>query len=195
MKKIIALVLLVVLISTISFAETIQSERGEITVKDGDTLTRNSMWSGTVENLNDVFFDSWNFTRQQPHSEVFKNCTNLTFYKCLLTNVEIPKDSTVIDSLTIHREEKVVGNEVHLIIECGDNKTRTYKYVAQDLVEEELLELGIPKSSIANIKQSVVDTYVQQGKDVVDEKGTMELIDVKDTPSDKSYSGISRFIR
>jgi len=168
-------------------------------VKDGDILYNNSKWEGLVENLNDVTFVRWNFSRSTPHTEVFKNCTKLSFYQCNLNNVEIPTDSTVIDCLTIHQEEKLVGSEIHRIVECGDNKTRTYliKKENLDIVEADLLDKGIPKAKIPDIKKAVVDTYIEQGKEtiIIDGKVTEELIDTKETPIEKSYKSIKRFIR
>lgn len=173
-----------------------------IDAPDGATLYNNSVSykEPLIENLNDVCFVRWNFQRDIPHTEVFRNCTNLTFVECNLMNVEIPEDAEVIDCLTIHREVKKVGNEIRLIIECGDNKTRTYKVHTEnlDLVEADLAEMGIVGEKLTpSLKKAVVDDYIEKGKKTVEIGGNVweELIDVKDTPSDKSYKHIKRHIR
>jgi len=187
------------LICGVCFAETIDTARGTITFENGDVLKRNSMWEGQVENVHDVIFNNWNFARKQPHTEVFVNCSNLAFYQCNLNNVEIPEDATVIDCLTIHQEKKKIEDKDCIIIECGDNKTRTYEIIKEDIdiVEEDLLEMGITEDKISTIKQSVVEHYVEKGKEVLiqDGKEEMKLIKTEETPDAKSYKHIKRFIR
>lgn len=178
---------LFLLIPSLCWAQTIDLEtaRGTIKVKKGDTLAQNSKWKGQVIGLEDVTFRNWNFVRKTPHTEIFVNCKNLTFVQCNLTNVEIPKDATVIDSLTIHVEEKKVGNKLHRIVECGDGKTRTYLIEKEDfdVVEHDLKEMGMSTLAISNVKQSVANEYTKKNKEVLIKDGKINktLIDTKPT--------------
>jgi len=179
-------------------AATIQTARGEIIVQDGEVLKRNTMRDGQIVGLKDVVFNGWNFARpSQPHSEIFVNCENLTFYQCNLTNVEIPADSTVIDCLTIHRKEYNEHGKRYIEIQCGDNKTRTYEVDTEiDLVDEDLMDIGIEDLS-PQLKQSIVEHYVLNGKPTISQDGEeLILINTEETPNEigQGYRHISRFI-
>lgn len=138
-------------------AQTITTARGDVEVNDGDVVcaplyynkdtegictvkSKVTMWSGTVDGLNDVTFIGCNFSRKSPHSVVFTNSTNLTFIACNMTNVEGQSDFKYGPRTPhFHVEEKDVAGETHRIVERHDNKTVTYILVETefDLIEEE----------------------------------------------------------
>lgn len=200
-------------ICSLCFADaTVQTARGPQFIKDGTTAFRivriddeykvvyhNSMWSGTIDGLNNVTFKNWNFSRTTPHTIVFTHSTNLTFIQCNLNNVEIPLDSTVEDSLTIHQRQYEMLGKKYKEVECGDDKTRTYRIdeTDVDLIEEKLKDLGMEKSDIDKVKDNVKDKYILEGKETVIIKGRKRevLISTEDTPYEKTYKRIKSFTR
>ncbi len=126
--RIIILVLLLIL-TPLAYAETVNSARGQIDIQKGDIVYHQSFWEGQISNLEDVTFVECNFARKQPHTQVFVNCKNLHFIDCNLTNVELQNDFIIQGSLTIHtREYEALGKE-YREVECGDNKTRLYERI------------------------------------------------------------------
>lgn len=166
-------------------------------VKNGDHLGHNALPKGEkIMNLTDVLFEGWSMAQDEPHTEVFVYCSKCILYQGNYTNVEIPADFIVIDALTIHVEEKEVSPGVwHKIIECGDNKTRTYSIQKEvDIVEEDMRDAGITEITPA-IKKAVYDTYIAQGREVIEtDADRLTLINTKETPVEKSYKHIKRLI-
>lgn len=174
------------LIGSVAFAEPIITARGQIEVNDGDTLKRNSMWEGQVKNLNDVIFIGWNFARKIPHTKVFVNCANLKFIDCNLVNVELQDDFIVDGSLTIHKRFYSIGDENFEEVECGDNKTRTYRIIDEEI---DIVDRDFPEFN-AGQKKKLRDKLIEQGLETTERLQQIILIDVKETPDAKKIRAI-----
>lgn len=167
-------------------AEQITSARGIVTINDGDTYKGNSFWTGTIENLDNVTFIKTNFSRKIPHTDVFVNCTNLIFIDCNLVNVELQADFKTQDSLTIHRREYGNLGINYIEVECGDNKTRTYRIDAEtiDTVERDFKTLSVADKD--KIKQKYMDDGINYTEDNIEEV----LISKMETPDAKKIKAI-----
>ena len=181
--------------------DTVQTARGEVYIEDGTTpftihpktgkkVYSNLMSSGTVENLDDVTFIGWNFSRKIPHEIVFINCTNLTLIECNLVNVEMQADFTADRSLTIHKRKYEMLGKKYTEVECGDNKTRTYREDedVHDSVEDKFKDFKKEdKDKIkAELEADGVQTVFINKIDV--------LISTEETPNEKKikHSRITR---
>jgi len=181
LKQIFLITNLLLICCQLVFGETIQSERGPVTVENGDTLRQNSAWTGTIENLDDVTFIEWNFSRSVPHTVVFMNCTNLKFIDCNLNNVELQADFEFDGSLTIHQKKYEIAGIKYKEVECGDNKIRTWRI--DDIFEDDV------EDNFPDMKQKDKDKLKQMYQDDDREyQRTIKkevLIDEVETPSDK----------
>lgn len=167
-------------------AGEVQTARGLRNINNGDVIRKNSMWEGQIKDLEDVTFIGWNFSRLIPHTIVFVNCKNLKFVDCNLNNVELQEDFIVQGCLTIHQETKQVGTEKHRIIECGDNKIRTYKVVDETI---DIVERDFPTLSKVN-KDKIRTKYEDEGIVTVYTDQQEKLINIGDTPDDKKIKAI-----
>lgn len=159
----------------------------KITVLDGSIVKGpNSKWHGTIENLDSVVFQNWNFNREIPHTQVFVNCTNLTFIDCSLVNVELQDDFIHQGSLTIHVTECENLGVKYRKVECGDNKIREYDVSEYeiDIVDQEFPELE------DNVKEKIRKKYKDDGMETVEKYKKNILVKVEETSDDKKIKGI-----
>lgn len=176
MKLTYCIVLTLLLICGNAYAITMPTARGNLEVADGDVLGGNSMWEGTVKGLNNVTFYDWNFSRQTKQ-EVFINCTNLTFVRCNLRNVIIPKDRDfkIIDCNHFYYREFEQDGQLYAetIHENGDKVTAMVLRETFDVVDREFTdEKGYDDIKRAEIRQQ----YIDEGLPV--ERKIDDIIDV-----------------
>lgn len=164
----------------------IQTARGPQTINNGDTVYGNSKWSGTIDGLENVTFVSWNFSQQNPHTQLFINCSNLTFIDCNLNNVELQSDFTVDGCLTIHQRTYKDNGKDYKEIECGDNKTRTYEMTEEDI---DVIERDFKTLSLAD-KQKIRDKYEEEGVETTIRSENQVLVNIEETPNDKKITAI-----
>lgn len=173
------------LLTSVCYAEQIQSARGIVEINDGDIYRGNSFWEGTIENLDNVTFVGTNFSRPEPHTEVFINCSNLTFVDCNLVNVELQDDFTTWGSLTIHIEEYEQGNKRYRKVEDGKNKTKMYEKIEEDI---DIVERDFPDLKKKD-KNKIKEKLKEQNVEVIKHIEREILISVEDTPNEKKIKG------
>jgi len=156
-------------------AKTVITARGSLEINDGDTVRKNSMWEGQITGLKDVTFIGWNFARKTPHTEVFINCSNLTFIDCNLTNVELQTDFIIDGSLIMHKREYEMLGVKYEEIEYKNGRTKEFKVeeIETDIVERDYSELSKEKKdklreTIPNIFEEKI-TLISEG-DTTNEK-------------------------
>ncbi len=97
----------------------IDTARGNQTVTEGDILGQNSMFTGTIDSVSNITFYGWNFSRKTL-TEVFTDCTNITFIDCNLMNVEFPDSSEFKFINSNPKRRKRVGDKI--IFDSGDGQ-------------------------------------------------------------------------
>jgi len=181
MKILIAFLLL----TSVCFAEQVQSARGIVEINDGDIYRGNSFWTGTIKNLDNVTFVGTNFSRKTPHSEVFINCTNLTFIDCNLNNVELQSDFKHKGSLTIHQREYEMLGIKYKELEDGHGKTKVY-----ELIEEEIDIIERDYSTFNDEQKELIrQKYQEQELPITITEKRTELKTIKETTSEKRIKG------
>lgn len=180
------LLILFLLLPSLCFGATIQTARGPLEVKNGDTLQCNSMWVGTIDGLDKVTFVGWNFSRDIPHTEVFTHCTNLTFIDCNLNNVELQDDFTTQGSLTMHQREYESLGKTYKEVECGDNKIRLYELISEDI---DIIERDFGNLTKADKDKIKAELYRDE-MGYIEHREEQILISTEDTPSEKIIKGI-----
>ncbi len=154
---------IVLIIMFLSFAincgaESITTSTVVLSVENNDTVGgRHEYYSfheGIIENLENVIFSHWNFSREEPHTKVFKNCKNLKFVKCNLVNVKLQKDFIVEDSLIMHKKKYEENGIKYEEIETIYGKTHKYRI---DKNEKEEIETLISVKDTSNDKKITVN--------------------------------------
>ena len=140
---------------------TIQTARKSLFIKDGSTVQRDSFWTGTIENLDNVTFVGWNFSRKTPQTEVFKNCTNLTFIDCNLVNVKLQSDFIIKGGLAIQKRTYEKDGKNYNEVECADGKTRTYEIIVEQENDVDTKYSDLTKAQKDKIKQDFTDNEIE----------------------------------
>jgi len=180
--------ILIIFLLCIAFpceAVTVNFARGPMEVKNGDTVTGwKSFFEGTIDGLENVTFEKINFSRGVPRTVVFTNCKNLTFIKCNLANVLVPKDSIVEDSLIVQSREYEQLGKTYRKVECKDGKTRTYEVKDEivDVIDRDYKDLNTDE------KEKLKSQYDKLGIEYTEETHEVLLILTEDTPNDKKIS-------
>jgi len=187
-------------------AWTIDTARGTQEVLEGDVLGQNSYGKTPFSDLNDVTFYKWNFSQEEPETDIFTNCTNITLIGCNLVNVHLPdgKGFEVIDCLTIQKNEKKYkdfDSDMKNIIKSAYGKTPTDDEVFNITIDEDdnmttyqidEEEFDIVERDFAHLselgRQKIKDNYTEQGIPVMRKKEeTFVKLKREIAPNDKKY--------
>jgi hypothetical protein len=175
MNKTIKFILLFLLIPTLCFGAEITTARGAITINNGDTVKQRTMPEGQIKGLKDVTFIDWNFTRENPHTEVFVDCSNLTFIDCNLVNVELQDDFIVDSSLTLHkRRYSEIGVDKEEV-ELRDGTTKIYRIDDKDTINETRTLLTTKETEDA---KKIQVKYVNPKTRIIKSINTISAIDI-----------------
>ena len=166
MKKIVSLFLLIGLLSLPCFAVSwdIDTARGVLTINENDVLGHSSKFTGTIENINDVTFYEWNFTRKQKE-EIFINCQNITLINCNLENVIILPDSGVelINCSHLYRREYTENEITYEEIITHKNEKIIFRKNSEDI---DIIERDF--GSLPEVeKQKIKDKYIEHNLPII----------------------------
>ncbi len=158
----------------VCFGAEITTARGTITINNGDTVQRRSMWEGQIDGIKDVTFIGWNFVRKNPHTVVFTNSSNLTFIDCNLTNVELAQDFIIDGSLVMHKRRYQLLGINYDEIEYKNGKTKVFK-IENENTPEEIVTL-LSTEDTQDVKKIKVK-YVHPNTRVISELNSISAIE------------------